>query len=460
MATSLLSFMDARGKVGIGLKQNEKGEMLIVWVASGGPAAVAGIQSGDVLEQIDGKATPKTFDATGSALNGPVDSAVTVTVRRSRVFGSSSFTLKLKRRGTPPPAPSAHSGTSTASAVASAQSTTPNSGAFSITAIFNQVHASLGGAEGIGVKLQHKDGLVVIRGIQKGGGADKTAGRVQAGDVVVEIDGKTAGSSLDDVSARLAGVRGSEVKLRLRRTGVFGFQMIDVTCVREAPEPPETVTSRPLALRSDAGSQEHVSGSDDAHGLFAGWAAGMGTSIGSGIRDSIGSSLGASVAVGIGVEFALKAEKVLVVGMLPNGAAAKEGSLRVADSILKIDGNPVGQSLDAIRAQVLGDIHTTVVLTVERKASFMGPEIRIIKIRRDAMGAKNSNASSQHFGSPPAHENSSRTQDMRSDDKKVHSVHAEAKDGTNSSMLEDAAFIFSLQTFSCTACSAEKQHIP
>ena len=54
MATSLLSFMDARGKVGIGLKQNEKGEMLIVWVASGGPAAVAGIQSGDVLEQIDG----------------------------------------------------------------------------------------------------------------------------------------------------------------------------------------------------------------------------------------------------------------------------------------------------------------------------------------------------------------------------------------------------------------------
>ena len=87
------------------------------------------------------------------------------------------------------------------------------------------MHASLGGAEGIGVKLQHEDGLVVIRGIQKGGGADKTAGRVQAGDVVVEIDGKTAGSSLDDVSARLAGVRGSEVKLRLRRTGVFGFQV-------------------------------------------------------------------------------------------------------------------------------------------------------------------------------------------------------------------------------------------
>jgi len=183
------------------------------------------------------------------------------------------------------------------------------------------------------------------------------------------------------------------------------MQMIDVTCVREAPEPPETVAFRPLALRSDAGSQEHVSGSDDAHGLFAGWAAGMGTSIGSGIRDSIGSSLGASVAVGIGVEFALKAEKVLVVGMLPNGAAAKEGSLRVADCILKIDGNPVGQSLDAIRAQVLGDIHTTVLLTVERKASFMGPEIRIIKIRRDVMGAKSSNASSQHFGSPPAHEN-------------------------------------------------------
>jgi len=34
---------------------------------------------------------------------------------------------------------------------------------------------------------------------------------------------------------------------------------------------------------------------------------------------------------------------------------------------------------------------------------------------------------------------------MRSDDKKVYSVDAEAKDGTNSSMLEDAAFIFSLQ---------------
>jgi len=34
---------------------------------------------------------------------------------------------------------------------------------------------------------------------------------------------------------------------------------------------------------------------------------------------------------------------------------------------------------------------------------------------------------------------------MMSDDKKVHSVHAQAKNGTNSSMLEDAAFIFSLQ---------------
>jgi len=166
------------------------------------------------------------------------------------------------------------------------------------------------------------------------------------------------------------------------------LQMIDVTCVREAPVPPETVTSRSLALRSDAGLREHVSGSDDSRGLFAAWAAGMGTSIGLGIRDSIGSSLGASVTVGIGVELALKAEKVLVVGMLPNGAAANEGSLRVADCIIQIDGNPVGQSLDAIRAQVLGDIHTTVLLTVERKAPFMGPEIRIIKIRRDAMGAK------------------------------------------------------------------------
>jgi len=43
--------MDARGKVGIGLTQNENSEMFIVQIASGGPAAVTGIQSEDVLEQ-------------------------------------------------------------------------------------------------------------------------------------------------------------------------------------------------------------------------------------------------------------------------------------------------------------------------------------------------------------------------------------------------------------------------
>jgi len=46
----------------------------------------------------------------------------------------------------------------------------------------------------IGVKLQHKDGLGAIQGVQKGAGADKTGGRVQAGNILVDIDGKSSGS--------------------------------------------------------------------------------------------------------------------------------------------------------------------------------------------------------------------------------------------------------------------------
>jgi C-terminal processing protease CtpA/Prc len=111
-----------------------------------------------------------------------------------------------------------------ASSPSMADITAANTG-FSLSTIFDQGLAAVGGGVGIGVALATKDGAVVISSIGKGGGADKTSGKIQVNDEIVEIDGKPVEQKIEAVQQKLLGARGSEIKLRLKRYGVFGFQV-------------------------------------------------------------------------------------------------------------------------------------------------------------------------------------------------------------------------------------------
>ena len=96
---------------------------------------------------------------------------------------------------------------------------------FSLSAMLDQGIAAVGGGVGIGVALATKNGAVVISSIGKGGGADKTGGKIQVNDQIVEIDGMPVEQKIEAVQQKLLGVRGSEIKLRLKRYGVFGSQV-------------------------------------------------------------------------------------------------------------------------------------------------------------------------------------------------------------------------------------------
>ena len=96
---------------------------------------------------------------------------------------------------------------------------------FSLSAMLDQGIAAVGGGVGIGVALATKNGAVVISSIVKGGGADKTGGKIQVNDEIVEIDGMPVEQKIEAVQQKLLGVRGSEIKLRLKRYGVFGSQV-------------------------------------------------------------------------------------------------------------------------------------------------------------------------------------------------------------------------------------------
>jgi hypothetical protein len=111
-----------------------------------------------------------------------------------------------------------------ASSPSIAHTTAANTG-FSLSAMFDQGIAAVGGSVGIGVALAIKNGAVVISSIGKGGGADKTGGKIQVNDEIVEIDGKPVEQKLEAVQQKLLGARGSEIKLRLKRYGVFGSQV-------------------------------------------------------------------------------------------------------------------------------------------------------------------------------------------------------------------------------------------
>ena len=303
------------------------------------------------MEQVDGKPV-SSIDEAGQRLNGPVDTVVVMTVKRGMVFGSHTFDIKVTRKEL--------AMKKTGSFTSPRQMASP---AFSNSSIFDRVHAAVGGGVGLGLDLAKSGSAVAIRAIRKGGGADKTKGKVQVGDVIVEVDDAPAGTTAEAVSKQLTGVRGTTVKLRLRRSGVFGFQVVEVVCTREDEMEVDSAGRIPSSPRT----QE-----SDPFQFVSTLAAGIG------------------LGVGIGVEFAIKGSKqcprIIVTGITPGGPADKDGNLKVGDRLLTVDTKPVAITLEGIRTQIIGERGTHVVLKIERDA-FMGAETRVLQIKRGDVAA-------------------------------------------------------------------------
>jgi carboxyl-terminal processing protease len=80
--------------IGVEIKADERG-MLIAKALPGGPAAEAGLKSGDMIESIDGhKVTGATIDSAVDLITGPSGSQITLGVRRDERFAE----VKLVRR--------------------------------------------------------------------------------------------------------------------------------------------------------------------------------------------------------------------------------------------------------------------------------------------------------------------------------------------------------------------------
>lgn len=83
-----------RGTVGLVLEANAAGEITLAPIP-GREAALAGLQSGDILLAIDGQALPKgiSVDETIARLRGPLGQPVTITVRQANPPAETSLTL-------------------------------------------------------------------------------------------------------------------------------------------------------------------------------------------------------------------------------------------------------------------------------------------------------------------------------------------------------------------------------
>jgi C-terminal processing protease CtpA/Prc len=343
---------DTRGKVGMTLKKDIEGRIVVDGLAPGGPAEQAGVVLGDILELVDGLVV-KTVDAAGGRLSGPVGSDVILSMRRGVVFGSHSFDIRVTRKDLSLRRAESFK-IQKPRGIAEASST------FSNSSIFDHMHAAVSGGVGLGVKLKQSGGTVVISAIGKGGGADNAGGRVQTGDVIVEVDDEPAGSTPEAVSKQLTGARGSTVRLRLRRVGVFGFQVLDVECVRADEEETDFSSRGPSSAEPFQFVNDFMTG-----------------------RGS-----GAGIACEFALQGSQESPQVIVVRIVPDGPAGREGNLRVGDRVLLVDDRPIANTLDGVRAQVQGERGTWVVLKVERDL-FMGTETRLVRIKRDALGSTN-----------------------------------------------------------------------
>lgn len=93
--------------------------------------------------------------------------------------------------------------------------------------------------EGIGIKLEEKNGYVIIKSLVKGGVAQKD-GRLKPKDIIIAIDAgnglgiqKISDLNLDQVINLIRGKKGSYIKLMIVRKSKIGTEKINVDLVRE-----------------------------------------------------------------------------------------------------------------------------------------------------------------------------------------------------------------------------------
>lgn len=103
----------------------------------------------------------------------------------------------------------------------------------------------------VGLHLEDGDGRVVVLGVTPGGPAER--GGIAPGDRVVAVDDTVIeGRRAADLALRLAGEKGSKIRVRLERGPVFAPETFSVTLKREFLQPSAVPAGRLLADRRTA----------------------------------------------------------------------------------------------------------------------------------------------------------------------------------------------------------------
>eukprot|EP00961_Rhodomonas_salina_P257424 3479158-Rhodomonas_salina.1 len=168
----------------------------------------------------------------GVRLSGPKGSDVKVKLVRTGMSGAENIYVTLKRDD--PPAAAAEAAQKRAESErkqaeqkradkAEAERKARGEGEWSLFSMVGDAASAVGLPTcGVGVKLADGNKEVVVAEVLRGGVADKS-GRVNKGDVLKEVDGQQV-ESAESGAWKLAGPRGSEVKLKLVRSGLMGFE--------------------------------------------------------------------------------------------------------------------------------------------------------------------------------------------------------------------------------------------
>ena len=121
--------------------------------------------------------------------------------------------------------------------------------------LISDVQSAVGGKGSVGVACACVKGSIMINGLQPGGAAMKS-GQVRVSDILLEIDGKQCPSTVDGANALLRGPAGSTVALKLKRSGMFGEDIIKATLTRIDPEAEADAKKKEAAAREAKQKEE------------------------------------------------------------------------------------------------------------------------------------------------------------------------------------------------------------
>jgi hypothetical protein len=104
-----------------------------------------------------------------------------------------------------------------------------------------------------------RGGGIMINALHPGGSAEKS-GKVNVSDILLEVDEKPCPATVEKASEMLRGPVGSTVALKLKRTGIFGEDVINVTLTRMHPTAEETKLQGEVAPSNElmASQSDHL----------------------------------------------------------------------------------------------------------------------------------------------------------------------------------------------------------